>query len=199
MPCIAFDQPLWLKATEIVTAKSMNIVCRLGGFHTMMSFLGSIGSMMKGSRLEEALETVYGPYAVAHMMTGKAFSRALRGHFLVEAALVNKLMAAIVPQTVAGKEDGYLTDEEQATEGRLNNEDVKTLRELYDGTMNKSIPVSSIAESIELNKLKQCIAKQKENLSANSSTANLWLQYIEYVEVLKLFIALKEQGIGTYI
>ena len=31
-PCITFDQPLWLKAIEIITAKSMNIVCRLGAF-----------------------------------------------------------------------------------------------------------------------------------------------------------------------
>ena len=63
-PCITFDQPLWLKATDIIKAKSMKIVCRLGGFHTMMSFMGSIGSMMKGSGLEEALEMVYGPNAV---------------------------------------------------------------------------------------------------------------------------------------
>ena len=103
-------------------------------------------------------------------------------------------MAAIVPQTVAGEEDDGLTDEEQATEGRLNNEDVKTLRELYDGTMNKSIPVSSIAESIESKKLEQCLAKHKENLSASSPTANLWLKYIEYVEVLKLFIRAERTG-----
>ena len=70
----------------------MNIVCRLGGFHTLMSFLGSIGSVMKGSGLEEALENAYGPTAITHMMFGKAASRALHGHFLVEAALVNKLM-----------------------------------------------------------------------------------------------------------
>jgi len=63
----------------------------------MMSFLGSIGSMMKGSGLEEALEQVYSPNAVMHMMPGKAVSRALRGHFLVESALVNKLMLAITP------------------------------------------------------------------------------------------------------
>ena len=95
--CITFDQPLWLKAVEIITERSLRIVCRLGGFHTMMSFLGSIGSMTKGSGLEEALEQVYGPNAAAHMMTGKAVSRALRGHFLVESALVNKLMLAITP------------------------------------------------------------------------------------------------------
>ena len=84
-PCITFDQPLWIRAAEIIKAKLLNIVCRHGGFHTMMSFMGSIGSMMKGSGLEEALETVYGPNAVAHMISGKAISRALRGHFLVEA------------------------------------------------------------------------------------------------------------------
>jgi len=34
----------------------------------MMNFLGSIGSMMRGSELEEALEQVYGANAVTHMM-----------------------------------------------------------------------------------------------------------------------------------
>ena len=38
-----FDQSLWLKAVEICKAASLNsIVCRLGGFHVLMSFLGSI-------------------------------------------------------------------------------------------------------------------------------------------------------------
>lgn len=75
----------------------MNMVCRLGGFHTMMSFLGSIGSMMKGSGLEEALENIYGPNAVTHMTSGKAVSRALRRHFLFEAALMNKLLLQVLP------------------------------------------------------------------------------------------------------
>ena len=52
--CITFDQPLWVKAMDIIKNKSMNIACRLGGFHTLMSFIGSIGTMMKGSDLEES-------------------------------------------------------------------------------------------------------------------------------------------------
>ena len=32
-PCITFDQPLWIKSVEIVVSKSMNVVCKLGGFH----------------------------------------------------------------------------------------------------------------------------------------------------------------------
>lgn len=62
--------------------------------------------MMKGSGLEEALETVHGPNAVVHMISGKAVSRALRSHFLVEAALVNKLMLAVLPCQVEGNDDG---------------------------------------------------------------------------------------------
>ena len=56
----------------------------------MMSFIGSIGTMMKGSGLEEALGSVYSTNTVIHMLSGKAFSMALRGHFLIEAALTNK-------------------------------------------------------------------------------------------------------------
>ena len=41
-PYITFDQPLWLKSVEIVKAKSLEIVCRLGGFHLLVSFLGSM-------------------------------------------------------------------------------------------------------------------------------------------------------------
>ena len=62
----------------------MNIVCKFGDFHTMMNFLGSIISMMKGSGLEKVLDTVYGHNTVTHMITGKTVSRALHGHFLIK-------------------------------------------------------------------------------------------------------------------
>jgi len=85
--CITFDQPLWQKATEIVCSTGMNVVCRLGGFHTLMNFLGAVGSVMAGSGLAEALQSCYGPVSVTHMLTGKAFSKALCGHFIVDFAL----------------------------------------------------------------------------------------------------------------
>ena len=37
-----FEQPLWLKAFNIVHAEYLQFVCRLGGFHTLMSFLGAL-------------------------------------------------------------------------------------------------------------------------------------------------------------
>ena len=240
-PCITFDQPLWIKAVEIVKAKSLNVVCRLGGFHVMMSFLGSIGSMMKGSGLEEALENVYGSNAVIHMISGKAISRALRGHFLVEATLVNKLMLRIWPnipnldlttsshhetpaegenvteqglsvsvdnQNVAScigvptsclLETGCtdINDEELETGNDIDKLDVTEVDKicsLYEGIKDKLLSVSSIAESQELMKLESGLLKYKALLSKESPTAKLWLQYIEYVETLKLFIRAERTG-----
>ena len=91
-PIITFDQPLWWKALTVILNESENsdlhsIVLKLGGFHTLMSFLGSIGHLMDGSGLNDILEVAYAPNAVGHMLSGKAYSRAVRGHFLVDAAL----------------------------------------------------------------------------------------------------------------
>ena len=120
-PCITFDQPLWIKAMDIIKNKSMNIVCRLGVFHTLMSFMGSIGKMLKGSGLEESLETVYGENVVQHMMTGKAVSRALRGHFLVEAALMNMLISNFIPQELT-VDDIIELEEKEYPENENSNE-----------------------------------------------------------------------------
>ena len=97
VPVLTFDQPLWHKATEIANAMSLSIVLILGGFHLMMSYVGSLGFVMKGSGLQEALETIYGSNTVKHMFTGKATARALRGHFLTESALQTKLLRSLLP------------------------------------------------------------------------------------------------------
>ena len=89
VPSITFDQPLWLKASGIIEETKLNIVCRLGGFHTMMSFLRSIGVLMKGSGLEGLFAEVYSENAVGHIFTDKAVSRALRAHFLADASLTS--------------------------------------------------------------------------------------------------------------
>ena len=68
-PVITFDQPLWLKAVKIVNSTGLNVLCRLGAFHTEMSFLGSLGTLMSGSGLTDAMECCYGPhtpYGQAH-------------------------------------------------------------------------------------------------------------------------------------
>ena len=65
----------------------MKVFVRLGGFHQLISFLGSIGKVMEGSGLRSALETIYSPVTVGHMFTGMAYSRAVRGHILCASAV----------------------------------------------------------------------------------------------------------------
>jgi len=71
-PCITFDQPLWLIAFTISSQLNLGVVCRLGGFHTLMSYLGSISSVMAGSGLEELVGVIYGKDTVSHIVSGKA-------------------------------------------------------------------------------------------------------------------------------
>ena len=89
-PIITFDQPLWLKAILIIEEEPShsdlkNIVVRLGSFHTQMSFIGAIGHLMADSGLKEVLETVYA--SVDHILSGKAISRAVCAHLLIDKAL----------------------------------------------------------------------------------------------------------------
>ena len=46
---------------------------------------------MKGTDLEEVLGVVFAENIVPHMITRKAISTAVRGHFLVQSALVTNL------------------------------------------------------------------------------------------------------------
>ena len=75
----------------------MKVVCCLGGFHLLMSALGSLGTLMDGSGLTDALETSYATNTLVHMITGKAISCSLRGHFLVEATLKSHLLQPLIP------------------------------------------------------------------------------------------------------
>jgi len=59
-----------------------------------MSFLGCIGEIMDGSGIVDIFATVYAPNSIPHMMSGKAYSRALRAHVLLEKALVLIILEA---------------------------------------------------------------------------------------------------------
>ena len=61
-----------------------------------MSFMGSIGYMMNGSGLEEVWRQMHAENTVPHLISDKAYLRALRGHVLVHSALDNILLDEII-------------------------------------------------------------------------------------------------------
>ncbi|XP_065674292.1 uncharacterized protein LOC136091193 [Hydra vulgaris] len=95
MPCVTFDQQLYVKAYEIAASKKMKVFIRIGGFHQLMSFLGAIGTLMERSGLKTALETVYASASVNHMFSGKAISRSLRGHMFAASSILSILLEEV--------------------------------------------------------------------------------------------------------
>ena len=87
-PCIVtFNQPLYIKARSMVASQPegselKSAIIRLGGFHLLISYLGTIGNIMEGSGLEDLWKVAYGQSTVGHMMTGHAYARAIRAHLL---------------------------------------------------------------------------------------------------------------------
>lgn len=194
-PCVTFDQPLWIKAVEIVAAKSLGIVVRLGGFHCLMSFVGSIGTLMEGSGLQQLMETIYGKNTVQHIFSGKAISRALRSHFLVDSALRMKLIKRLWPDEnednqISGA-DPFATFPEDGDTVRgtpMSQKDADELGSLYEGLGSTSLRSDELEQSTALNKLQTSLEKLKNSLSSSSRTAKLWLSYIDYVGIVKMFI-----------
>lgn len=89
---VTFDQSLYIKAVELVLAAEECSVLkmvwvRLGGFHMLMPFLGSIGYIMGGSGLEELWNTIHAKNSIPSMLNGHTYSRSLRVHFLTQLAL----------------------------------------------------------------------------------------------------------------
>lgn len=94
---VTFDQPLYVKARDIVKAIGKdsdlgNVVPRLGGFHLLMSFLGSIGFIMAGSGLKDLLSVIYVPLSVEKILSGHVYARRIRGHLLVQLALAKIIL-----------------------------------------------------------------------------------------------------------
>ena len=79
-PIVTFDQQLWWIAYFIIegvpsTHELRKIVLILGGFHAQASFCGTIGSIMNGSGLREAIANVYAEGSIDKMLNGKSIAR----------------------------------------------------------------------------------------------------------------------------
>ena len=69
----------------------MAVIVRLGGFHTLKSFLGCIGYIMADSGIEDLIGIHYSG-DVTHIMDGSSYYKSLRAHFLIDSALCCYLM-----------------------------------------------------------------------------------------------------------
>jgi len=172
---VTFDQPLYQKASEIVAAsKDLDkVAVRLGGFHLLMSYLGSIGQIMTGSGLAELWERVYARGSVVHMFTGHAFSRAVRAHILTLLALTSVLL---------DKSDW----ESQTNKEHLVN--------LYHNTVDQRADAAEIDGDEILQEFQQLLIHWLDQAATMSRTGKLWVQYIHQVLLMLNFIKAERTG-----
>ena len=157
----------------VIKEKNLQIVCWLGGFHILISFLGNIGNLMNGSGLEEAFEEVYSKDTIKHILTRHAVARALRAHVLVQSALVNHISNTLIDEenlSVSGLESFYIIEMENGL----------TKEQIADVSNNDSF-ISIV----------NAITNYSKEKSIESRTAKLRLLYIEYTYIVKEFLVVE--------
>ena len=87
---MTFDHPLYIKPLEIATPLQMAFVIRLSGFQLIMSFLGSIGSVMESLELKGGMEIIHAPVTST-------------GHFLPEPAIFPLILSNTTPEDFINK------------------------------------------------------------------------------------------------
>lgn len=172
---VTFDQPLYIKAVKIVKSADSSsdiskLVVRLGGFHLLMSFLGTIGHIMNGSGIEELYNTVYAKNTVVHMMSGHAYSRSLRGCLLAQEALSHLIVENKI----------QFTDEELSY--------LESIFETFDACD------TDVLDDPLLSKINSNFNAEFRKWKQKSKTAKLWIQFWEMVQIVKDFIKAERTG-----
>ena len=160
---ITFDLPLWKKATRIVLELNLPVVVRLGGFHQLMSFTGSIGTLMTGSGIEECFKIIYPSFPVDKLLNGKSHYKTIRAYLLIDAALVVYLL------------DGLMTNDE--------------LENVYDYIQNrKETKDGAYVDETSMTRITNQLVEMFDQLKSSGHTQKLWVQLHEYVQVIRDFI-----------
>ena len=181
IPILTYDQPLFWKALLIVqslpsTSPLKMIILRLGAFHSIMSFQACIGHIMTGTGLQEALETIYAPNSVIHIMSGKAVSRASRAHSLAQVAVFAVLIQHM-------KENSTELCQEHLTEA------TSLLQDINDG----NISIDDAQDKPVLKQIRDIVMQETKNMDG-MKTSKLWLQYIEMVDLVKKLTKAERTG-----
>ena len=174
---VTFDQPLYQKASEIVAASPTNlgnVTVRLGGFHLLISFMGAVGNIMAGSGLEELWSKSYAPSSV-YMVSGHAYSQALRAHFLTQEAL-----ATILLRTSDALDDTVKT----------------SLRQLYANLLSGS-DLEEAFSSEEVAKLFDELQRICDDTKSSNRTSKLWIQYFELEQIMRLCSCTENRGLAS--
>ena len=178
---LTFDQPLWWKATIIVEGAQedsplRSVILRLGGFHILISFLGSIGHLMAGTCLQELLEVIFAGNTVAHILSGNVVACTICGHLLLDSILHTILLCNLFETKLSLSSDNVPVE-------------LDAIADLYDDLVSCKTTMQDVESYVELQALQMKLHMFTETLESKYLTAKLWLEYIEMVNIMRAFVS----------
>lgn len=156
---VTFDQPLFPKASEIIddgadgSSLISKVIVRLGGFHQLMSFVGSISRIMEDSGIENLWHPDNGAASLSHMLQGHAYARALRAYTLT---------AGVLFTLIREQYDEII-------------ELLKELEQIYSNV--KSRGRDDVLDDISVEEIVCAVQSRFDEISI-SRTAKLWLEHL---------------------
>ncbi|RUM44710.1 MAG: hypothetical protein DSY80_04105 [Desulfocapsa sp.] len=128
------------------------------------------------------------------MLTGKAVSRAVRGHLLVDAALNTILVANAYNVPVPTNDTTNDTEEIVSADPEIDvvgtqdtaTTDLTIATELFEGAVSSTIYVEDVCSADVLARIQSKLNEEKKSI--NMRTAILWVQYLNMVDILRRFL-----------
>ena len=126
-------------------------------------------------------------------MSGKATSRAVRAHLLLDAVLnallLSKSMDVPLPCSAGVEQD----DAKSSDKTQCTNSDLKAAESLYDVLMAMTKDADEVANDEAIARIRAIRDGHVETL-AKDPTASLWIQYLVMIRILRNFIRAERLG-----
>ena len=154
---------------------------------------------MDSSGLQEMLESIYAPTAVVHTLSGNAIARAVRAHFIIDAALnaliLRNVLNIPLPCQPKTSECNYDDGPDIAEAADLcNSQYLDEAHTFYEKLMSGIMCAEEVCSSNVLEKIKDNLEKNVESVKKSSRTSALWIQYISMIDILCKLIRAERTG-----
>ncbi len=178
---ITFDEAIYSKAHEIMWQRPneySDIISWLGGFHTALAFIATIGKVYDGSGLQDLWieSNVYAGNTTVSLIKGKSYNRCVRAHKLTMEAMERLQWAAFATWV---SQSGQTLENEEALFETLD-----ICHEAMD--INATDELCRRVDDLVTLRPELCdLMDQFRDIGINESkTFAFWDQYIQMVQIL---------------
>ena len=172
---VTFDQPLFIKAVDIVHASSdlTDVIVRLGGLHMAFSYMGADGYIMSGSGVEQMWGSVYAAGSIPQITNGHYYYRGLRARILGIQALATILLRS---------------------NESFNELDIVTLQRTWYDLVHETISIEEALSTSEVLKVGKLLGMAVREARELGRTSFLWIEHFDRVLTLLSFIRAERTG-----